>query len=132
MTQTRKRFLLVDDDPMSNFISIRVLENLLGEVHIDDFTVPEDGLEFIKIRHSHIPSDGKTILFLDINMPTLSGWEFLEAFELLDESIKECYIIFILSSSVNLNDVNIAKANPLVVDFIEKPLNNASLLKIFS
>ena len=132
MTQTTKRFLLIDDDPMSNFISIRVLENSLGEVHIDDFTVPEEGLEFIKSRHSHIPSDGKTILFLDINMPTLSGWEFLEAFELLDESIKECYIIFILSSSVNLNDVNIAKANPLVVDFIEKPLNNASLLKIFS
>jgi CheY-like chemotaxis protein len=131
MKQIAKRFLLVDDEPLSNFISILTLKKLLGEVHIDDFTDPEDGLDFIKSEPSHNPPDGQTTLFLDINMPKISGWEFLDAFELFDESIKEQYNIFILSSSIDPSDINRAKANPLVADFIEKPLNNATLIKIF-
>ncbi|MBA3986288.1 MAG: response regulator [Flavobacteriales bacterium] len=131
MTQITKRFLLVDDDPTSNFISRMALKKSLGEVHINVFTIPEDGLEFIKSGPSHNPPDGKTTLFLDINMPSISGWEFLEAFELFDASIKEQYNIYILSSSLDPSDINRAKANPLVLDFIEKPLNNATLLKIF-
>jgi len=129
--QISKRFLLVDDDPLSNFISIMALKKSLGEIHIDDFTVPENGLEFMKSEPSHNPPDGKTTLFLDLNMPTLSGWEFLEKFDSFDATIKEQYNIYILSSSVNSKDINHAKENPLVIDFIEKPLKKATLLKIF-
>jgi len=133
MTQITKRVLIVDDDEIANFISMMMLKKSLGEVHIDDFTIPEDALEFIRSGPSHNPSeaDGKTTLFLDINMPTLSGWEFIEAFELFDASIKEQYNIYILSSSVDHKDIYLAKANPLVIDYIEKPLNHATLLKIF-
>lgn len=131
MKQTIKRFLLIDDDPMSNFISARILENSFGTVHIDHFTVPGEGLEFIKNKLDNIPTDEKTALFLDIGMQLMSGWEFLEAFDLFDPSIKDRYNIYILSSSVRINDINIAKANPLVIDFIEKPLNGGKVLKIF-
>ncbi|MEH6769630.1 response regulator [Maribacter arcticus] len=131
MTLITKRFLLVDDDPLNNYITKRTLEISLGEVHITDFTNPEDGLEFIKSEPIHNPTDGKTTLFLDINMPLLSGWEFLEAFDLLDASIKEQYNIYILSSSVDHYDINLAKVNPFVLDFIEKPLNQAMIVKIF-
>ncbi len=131
MTQITKRFLLVDDEPLSNFISTMALKKSLGEVHIDDFTMPEDGLEFIKSEPNNSPPEGKTTLLLDLNMPTMSGWEFLEAFELFDVSIKVQYNIYILSSSLDPGDINRAKANPLVVDFIEKPLNNATLIRIF-
>ncbi len=132
MTQIPKRFLLVDDNPITNMLTKMVLKKSLGEVHVNDFISPEDGLEFMKPEPIYNPPDGKTILFLDINMPTMSGWEYLEEFELFDASIKEQYNIFILSSSINLNDINLAKANPLIVDFIEKPLKNATLLKMFS
>lgn len=74
----------------------------------------------------------ETTLFLDINMPTMSGWEFLEAFERFDALIKEQYNIYILSSSVNIGDINAAKANPLVIGFLEKPLNQGMLAKIFN
>ena len=131
MTRITKRFILVEDDELSNFISIRALESLLGTIHIDDFTIPEDGLEFIKSGSSHATHDGKITLFLDINMPTLSGWEFLDEFDLFDQSIKDQYNIYILSSSVNIDDINRAKMNPLVVDFIEKPLNKAAVDKLF-
>lgn len=131
MTQPTKRFLIVDDDPINNFLIIRALKQAFYEVYINDFTIPEDGLEFMKSEPSHNPPDGKTILLLDINMPTISGWEYLEKFELFDTSIKEQYDIYILSSSVDLKDINRAKDNPLIIDFIEKPLNKAILLKIF-
>lgn len=131
MTQITKRFLLVDDDPLNNYLTKMILKKSFEPVQVIDFTIPEDGLEFMKSGPSHIPPDEKTTLFLDINMPTLSGWEFLEAFEHFDASIKEKYTIYILSSSVNISDLNLAKANPLVVDFIEKPLNKAKLVKIF-
>lgn len=131
MTQLTKRFLIVDDDPINNFLSIMAIKQAFNEVQINDFTVPEDGLEFMKSEDNYNPADGKTTLFLDINMPNISGWEYLEAFELFDSSIKEQYDIYILSSSVNPNDINRAKENPLVIDFIEKPLSKASVLKIF-
>jgi response regulator RpfG family c-di-GMP phosphodiesterase len=131
MTQIKKRFLLVDDDPINNFLTKMILKNSFEEVHVNDFTIPEDGLEFMKSEPSHNPPDGKTTLFLDINMPTISGWEFLEAFEIFDASIKEQYNIYILSSSLHPSDIIRAKANPHVVDFIEKPLNKAMLVKMF-
>lgn len=131
MAQVLKRFFLVDDDPLNNTLTKMILRKSFDEVEVIDFTIPEDGLEFIKSEPSNTPPDGKTTLFLDINMPTLTGWEFLEAFNRFDASIKEQYNIYILSSSINYNDINLAKANPLVLDFIEKPLNKAKLVRIF-
>ncbi|NEN24391.1 response regulator [Cryomorpha ignava] len=131
MTHATKRFLLVDDDPNYNFINKVLLKRSFNEVHIDDFTVPEEGLEFIKSETSPNSPNGKTILLLDINMPIISGWEFLKAFELFDASIKDQYNIYILSSSIDPSDMNRANSNPRVIDFLEKPLNKEILLKIF-
>lgn len=131
MAQIKKRFLLVDDDPLNNSLTKMILKKSFDFVQINVFTVPEDALEFMKYEPCYNPPDGKTTLFLDINMPTISGWEYLEKFELFDTSIKEQYDIYILSSSVEPKDINRAKENPLVIDFIEKPLKKATLLKIF-
>jgi response regulator RpfG family c-di-GMP phosphodiesterase len=132
MTEAKKRFLIIDDDPQNNILSKMALKKTLGDVHINEFIVPEDGLEFIESEPSHDPPDGKTTLFLDINMPTMTGWEFLEKFKTFNGYTKEQYNIYILSSSVDPSDINHAQANPLVVDFIEKPLTTATILKIFS
>lgn len=131
MTSITKHFLLVDDDPINNSLTKMVLKKSFEGVHINDFTLPEAGLEFIRSEPNQNPSDEKITLFLDINMPTLSGWEFLAAFDRFDSSIKAQYHIYILSSSVDLDDIDLAKSNPLVLDFIEKPLNKAKLVKLF-
>jgi len=132
MTQKTKRFLIVDDDPLNNFLTKTVLKKSFDAVYVNDFTIPEEGLEFIKSEVNYSASDEKTILFLDINMPTLTGWEFLEAFKLLNESVKAQYNIYILSSSVNISDINCAKEHQLILDFIEKPLNKTKLANIIS
>lgn len=131
MTQIYKHFLIVDDDPLNNRLMQMILKKLFDSVYVNDFAVAEDGLEFMKREPSHNPPDGKTTLFLDINMPGMSGWEYLDEFELLDDDIKMQYDIYMVSSSVDYNDIKRAKENPWVIDFIEKPLSNAKLQKIF-
>ncbi len=128
MGKAIRHFLLVDDDAINNVLTKMILKKSFGEVQINAFTVPEEGLEFMKSEPINNPP---VILLLDINMPTISGWEYLDAFELFDPTIKMKYEIYILSSSVDPKDINRAKENPLVKDFIEKPINNEILRKMF-
>jgi response regulator RpfG family c-di-GMP phosphodiesterase len=132
MITKQKRFLLVDDDPQNNLLSKMALKKSFGDVDVKDFVLPEKGLEYIQSESALSgPQDVKTTLFLDIDMPTLTGWDFLKKFEALKESIKAQFDIYVLSSSVDPRDIERAKSNPLVRDFIEKPLNKATLIKMF-
>lgn len=130
MTKSIQRFLIVDDDHSTNFLHKMALRKLLGDVDVKDFVMPETALEYIGTEFNH-QHDEKTTLFLDINMPTITGWDFLEKFDTFPESIKNHFNIYILSSSIDPADIQRAKLNPLVIDFIEKPLNKAILIKLF-
>jgi len=131
MTMLAKRFLIVDDDPINNILSRKVLENSLGQVEVKEFVIPERALEYIESEFEGSQTKERTTLLLDINMPTLTGWEFLETFETFSDPIKNKFNIYILSSSIDPADIQRAKQNPLVIDFIEKPLNKVTLTKMF-
>lgn len=126
-----KRFMIVDDDPLNNILSKMVLVKLFGDIVVNDFLIPEVALEYIETEYEHQLFEDKTTLFLDINMPTLTGWEFLEKFEAFSERIKDQFNIYILSSSIDSADIHRANLHPLVIDFIEKPLNKVTLTKMF-
>lgn len=130
MTAAQRRFLIVDDDPQNNILSKMALRKSLGEVQVTDFIIPERGLEYIQSEFTIAKSE-KTILLLDLNMPTMSGWEFLEKFETLEDQIKNQFDIYILSSSVDPREIEKARENPLVINFIEKPLGKKMLLEMF-
>jgi len=123
MNLFNKRFLLVDDDPLNNKLSKMALKQTFGEVHIKEFLEPELALEFIQIEFEHNHYKEKTTLFLDLNMPSLTGWEFLDKFMMFTDRIKNQIDIYILSSSIDPTDIDRAKLNLLVLDFIEKPLH---------
>ncbi|REK05662.1 MAG: response regulator [Bacteroidetes bacterium] len=131
MAKSSKRFLIVDDDPQNNALNKIVLRKSFGEVEVKDFVVPEEALEYLETEFINKPLEEKVTLFLDINMPTLTGWEFLDKFNSLSEPVKKQFNIYMLSSSVDPADIQRANLNPLVIDFIEKPLNKAILTKIF-
>lgn len=126
------RFLIIDDDPFSNALSKIVLRKLLGEVEIKDFVSPELALEYIITDYTNTNLEEKTTLFLDINMPTMTGWEFLDTFQTFTESVKNQFNIYMLSSSIDPADIERARLNPLVIDFIEKPLNKFILTKMLA
>jgi response regulator RpfG family c-di-GMP phosphodiesterase len=122
---TDLKYIIVDDDPFNNMICSMVIEDALGEADINAFTKPEEGLQFIKENIK-----GPTILFLDINMPTLSGWEFLEQYDAFSEQIKTHTSIYILSSSLDRRDKNRATTNKYVQGFISKPLDVETITAI--
>jgi response regulator RpfG family c-di-GMP phosphodiesterase len=125
---TIRKYILIDDDPFNNIISNIELESTLGEVDIKTFEIPEEGLAFIKNEYIKILMP--TILFLDINMPTLTGWEFIEQYEKYRTEIKNQITIYILSSSVDPHDIDKAKANKHIKGFISKPLQSDVILSI--
>ncbi|MCM4162676.1 MULTISPECIES: response regulator [unclassified Arenibacter] len=132
MTNLYKLFILVDDDPLSNLLLKKVIEKNLEGAEVKDFNIPEIALDYIETDLEHHPFEEKITLFLDINMPTLTGWEFLEKFETFKKPIKNQFNIYILSSSIDPADIQCAQLNPLVLDFIEKPINKDFLIKTFS
>ena len=115
------QFIIIDDDPVSNVVCKMTIEKGLKTVTIKTFTNPQEGLLFIKSNYK--PDELKaTILFLDINMPVMTGWEFLEHFEDLNDTIKKNIHIYILSSSVDPKDKERSNLNQYVKGHVIKPL----------
>ena len=115
-------FIVVDDDAISNLICRRIIKNAFPKADVQEFLDPDTALVYIKSVYSKhdVPH---AVLFLDINMPTITGWEFLEAFERFDTRVKEHLEIYMLSSSVANSDKERAAGNKNVLGYIEKPLS---------
>lgn len=121
MIQDYKRFIVIDDDPINNLLCSKNIKRTVKEADVLTFTDAELGLDYLKSNFND-PNTGKTILFLDLNMPTMSGWEFMEEFEKIETLIKEQVSVYILSSSINQTDKEKAENHPNIIDYIEKPL----------
>ena len=123
---------VVDDDKIFHFIIKKLLLNNNINVSPDFF---ENGLEAIegiksKLDNGENPPD---LILLDINMPILDGWQFLEEFKLLKKFLKEEISIYIISSSDNLVDRNRAKDfKEDIKDYYLKPMTIESLNSIFA
>ncbi len=126
------RFIFIDDDSINNMICRMLVTDIAKESEILTFEIPEKGFEYIANEYAKNGSDTPTMLFLDINMPTWSGWEFLESYEKLEPCIKNQIKVYMLSSSINQRDMERAAENKNVVDYIKKPLSKKTLLTIIS
>ncbi len=124
------RFLLIDDDKSTNTLTRLTISKVLGQVETVEFTIPENALDFIEQEYKQQPVP--TVLFLDINMPSLSGWDVLDRFMNMAEIIIPNFTIYMLSSSISNADKDKAKAHPLVSGFLEKPLARETLRAMFS
>jgi len=124
-----KKVCLIDDDP----IFVYGGKILLNRTHFCEEVITfSNGLEAIEYI-SALSLDGKTLpdlILLDINMPVMNGWEFLEEFSKLQCAIK--IPIFIVSSSVNPDDIKKASAYKSVYSFISKPLGRDALASIIN
>ena len=126
------RFIVIDDDLINNTLCRMIIKGVTKETEIQTFNVPEVGFAYITNEYATNEVDEPTILFLDINMPSWTGWDFLDNFDALDEKIKRQIKIYMLTSSVDPNDKEKAIANRNVVEYIVKPLNGKIVSEIIS
>lgn len=109
--------LLIDDEPISNFITKKLLESFGYTKEVVDYTSPTEAFKVLNKKE-------EMVLFLDLNMPEMSGWDFLE--KMKSENIQHKTVIITASS----NEVAVqerAKDFSFVKGCLKKPLN----MKIF-
>ena len=116
--------LLIDDNPLDNYINSLLIQKNNFASEVISLESSEEALFELKI--GTIKPD---VIFLDINMPVLNGFEFLAKYAKLDIK-KGNTKIFVLSSSLNPADLYRAVNTPYVTNFIEKTLNGDKLLEI--
>ncbi|MEZ2413507.1 two-component system response regulator [Muriicola sp. E247] len=121
-----KNICIIDDDPIFIYGTKRLImdANFKGDITV--FQNGEEGLSGLLQIHR----EGKPmppIIFLDLNMPVMNGWEFLEAIHQQAEFNSLNFQIFILSSSIDPKDTERANSYKMVKDFISKPISPDTL-----
>ncbi|MEO8887204.1 MAG: response regulator [Mucilaginibacter sp.] len=123
-TETRPvHILLIDDDEINNFISIKLIKKALADAEISACLNGKLAIEELTETQKSNPEKLPDFILLDINMPIMNGWEFLEEYKNLNIDPSGKSKIFIISSSVFSNDISKARSYPLVKNFISKPLS---------
>ena len=123
--------LLVDDDEINNFISIKLIKKALLNTEIMACLNGKYAIEQLSDIQKKDPNKLPDYILLDINMPIMNGWEFLDEYKRLNLDPLGKSKIYIISSSVFSNDINKARSYPLVKDFISKPLNVEKIRELF-
>jgi len=122
-----KTCLLIDDNYIDNFVTSKILESSNFAENVVVRQSPDDAMD--SLRTGAIKPD---VIFLDIRMPLMSGFEFLEEYEALDIANKDDIKIFMLSSSLDPTDIKKSMVNKHVYHFLHKPISYQALEEIFA
>ena len=126
-----KKFYLIDDDSIFVFLTKKTLQ----VANIDtDITVFEDGKQALSNLKAYYdrPELLPDVIFLDLNMPVLDGWGFLDEYLLLEPKLNKKISIYIVSSSISPSELDRSREIPVVTDFLTKPLSRAKFTEVFS
>ena len=118
-------FILVDDSLLDLFIHKKMISISNIAESIITFSSAEDALQHLQDNEDELE---ESIMLLDLQMPGMNGFKFIEVFATLSDKIKRSIRIFILSSTVDQGDIKKAKENPFIEDMISKPVD-VNLLK---
>jgi CheY-like chemotaxis protein len=116
--------ILIDDDPINNLINRKLISKLDINQRIEVFLEAEKALAHI----AKLKTSEKSLIFLDINMPVMNGWDFLHEYVKKFEGREDKIVM--LSSSIDYQDRQKAQKQPCVEAFIEKPLTPDKLKKL--
>ncbi|MEP7264291.1 MAG: response regulator [Bacteroidota bacterium] len=124
-----KKVMVIDDTELDRFIADRVLRkyNFAEQVVMVDSA--RAGLDYLKSLVDS-PQELPQLIFLDIRMPDIDGFGFLEQYAELPEVIRKNSIIMMLSTSLDSYDHERARNNPYVSKFLNKPLSKEKLIEI--
>lgn len=126
------KLIIIDDEPIQHFIMDRMLGRYFASgkdhtMHSDSGPVILEFLDKNKYNADELPD----IIFLDLHMPIMNGWDFLERFKKIRKEITKSIIIYVVSSSIDPVDISRSKRYSFVKDYIIKPVTLPTLTKIF-
>lgn len=122
-----KTICIIDDEEIIQFIIKTVIRNLNSEISISSYKNGEEALEALKhLADKDLPD----VILLDINMPVMGGWQFLDEFVKLKPNLSKRVAIYILSSSTAPGDKIRAKVYKDIIGYINKPIEADTLKKI--
>ena len=124
-----KKITLIDDDDIFVFLTKKTIELTKLVELIQVFENGLDALNFLKENKYNIDSLPEIIL-LDLSMPIMNGWQFLDEYIKLNPYIGKKITIYICSSSISHDDITRAKAINAVSDYIIKPINKGKLIEL--
>lgn len=117
-----EKIVLIDDDESTNFLHERLLTRKACAKDIAVFQSAEKALDYLRTGDTSPEKPDPVLIFLDINMPRMDGWEFLECYRQLQEQRKPNYVVIMLTTSLNPDDRHRANAIEEVAGFYSKPL----------
>ncbi len=126
MKKQLKRIALIDDDPIINLIHTKIISKRT-DLHVIAYTNAKKAVEQFGSWLNSDPHLLPDVIFLDINMPLMDGWEFLEAFQNIQVITPKMCKVYMLTSSIDNEDIEKSKSYSSVYDFISKPLTAEKL-----
>lgn len=120
---------LIDDDKIFQLTASKTIKATQLTDRVLQFDNGEEALAFLKLNHSDAASLPDYI-FLDINMPFVDGWMFLEDYAKMRPNLAKPMTIYMVSSSIDPRDVQRARGNELVSDYIIKPVTREKFIEL--
>ncbi|GAA4272496.1 response regulator [Aquimarina gracilis] len=119
-----KHFLLIDDSKATNFFNKTIIQKVDC---VEEVSVAENGKEALDRLQSGIVPE---IIFLDINMPVMNGWEFLSEFQKFDNAYHNSIIVLMLGAQLNDEEQRLAKSIPEIKAYSDKMLTKRMVCDI--
>jgi CheY-like chemotaxis protein len=122
MADPKHNVCLIDDDKIYQFTARKILESTGLAKNILSFYNGKEAIGFFQEKQNNSKDELPDVIFLDINMPVMNGWQFLDEYQKLNSSLKSAITIYMVSSSVDDSDIQKSKEYSTVAEYIVKPI----------
>ena len=122
-----EKILCIDDDPITLMLCKMVITKALFSNEIATAKNGEEALKYYDNLKITSTIKKPQLIFLDLNMPVMNGWEFLDSFVTAEYSEYHDTKVIILSSTIDPQDLEKSKKYPMVIDFLSKPISKEML-----
>lgn len=126
-----KKIWVIDDDPIYQIIVKKIIEKSEMFTEIYSFKNGKDAIDNL-YKSSENSESVPDIILLDINMPIMDGWEFMEELGLIKTKFINEIVVYIVSSSIAIEDKNKSKSYENILGYLSKPINVNDLILIAS